>query len=53
LVKVFDCQLLVDYVLSQTKKKAVVIGNKPLKMEEGEKRGGEKDMYDVAKEIFG
>jgi len=53
LVKVFDCQLLVDYVLSQTRKKAVVIGNKPLKMEEGEKGGEEKDMYDVAKEIFG
>lgn len=51
--KVFDCQLLVDYVLSQTKKKAVVIGNKPLRAEVGSGDGEEKDMYDVAKEIFG
>jgi len=53
LVKVFDCPLLVDYVLSQTRKKAVVIGNKPLRVEEKSKEGEEKDMYDVAKEIFG
>lgn len=54
LKKVFGFDIGFECVLSRNSKKAIVITNEtPVEDIESREKGGDKDMYDVAKEIFG